>query len=223
LCNGRTAFRDIVRLAPSRASGAKILHALMACGLIEIPGNVPAEPEPDAAAAPTPAPQELEVEPSAPDAEARYVVARASYVRARQLMEARDFFGAIVLLEECVKLAPENPEYHYRLAAALSKNPRWGERTITQFKRALALSPNRQEALRDFAEFLLARNRAAEAREYAARLAEKYSEEPRYAELLARCEQGMGIAQAESSAPVGADRESRSLLGRLFRRGTPEG
>jgi len=231
LCNGSTPLRDIVKLAPSRAVGAKIVHALFACGLIEIPERdpaVPADPPRPSAGpserppAPPAPPQPLAVD-AAPDAEVRYSVARGSYIRARQLMESRDFFGAIVLLEECVRLAPESPEYHYRLACALSKNPRWADRSITQFKKALALSPGRQDTMRDFAEFLLARNRAAEAREYAVLLFDRSPAEPRHAELLGRCEAAMGIARpsAPAAAPVEEeDKSSRSLLGRLFRRNT---
>ena len=229
LCNGRTPMRDIVKLAPSRAGGAKILHALFACGLIEIPEREPVvPPDPPRSSAPSaqrpsepPAAPEPLVVDTAPDAEVRYVVARGSYVRARQLMESRDFFGAIVLLEECVRLAPESPEYHYRLACALSKNPRWGERTIAQFKKALALSPGRQDTMRDFAEFLLSRNRAAEAREYAVVLFDRAPGEPRHAELLGRCEAAMGIPRPSSPAAAPVEEEeksSRSLLGRLFRR-----
>jgi tetratricopeptide (TPR) repeat protein len=223
LCNGSTPLKDIVRLAPSRAVGAKILHALFACGLIEIPDKAPVPPPAAARPASAPvaeaAPLQMKVE-SAPDAEVRYAVARGSYVRARQLMESRDFFGAIVLLEECVRLAPESPEYHYRLACALAKNPRWGERTIAQFKKALALAPGRQDTMRDFAEFLLSRNRAAEAREYAAALLDRAPEEPRHAALLGRCEAAMGIAPPPAPPALIPEptRPSRSLIGRFFRR-----
>jgi len=233
LCNGKTSLRDILKLAPSRPGGAKILHALLACGLIEIPDAAPAPPiseapeTPAAAGTPSPAaPKEIAIEPSAPDAEARYVVARGNYLRARQLMESRDFFGAIVLLEQAVKLAPDNGEYHYRLASALSKNPRWGERTIAQFKKALSFAPSRGDAMRDFAEFLLSRHRASEAREYAVRLFERSPEDPKHADLLRRCEAAMGIAPAAPAAGEGKpdeeEKTSRSLLGRLFRRGTTE-
>jgi tetratricopeptide (TPR) repeat protein len=138
-------------------------------------------------------------------------------------MESRDFFGAIVLLEQCVKLVPDNPEYHYRLASALSRNPRWGERTIAQFKKALSFGPNRPDAMREFAEFLLSRKRAAEAREYAARLFEHAPEEPKHADLLRRCEAAMGIAPPP--AAPGDENEAdemrpKSLLGRFFRRNT---
>jgi tetratricopeptide (TPR) repeat protein len=222
LCNGSTSLKDIVRLAPTRAAGAKILHALLACGLIEIPEHAPPRP---AAARPEPAPapeaalaQQVAVD-SAPDDEVRYAVARGSYVRARQLMDSRDFFGAIVLLEECVRLAPESPEYHYRLACALAKNPRWGERTISQFKKALDLAPGRLDAMRDFAEFLLSRKRTAEAREYASRLFDRAPEEPRHAELLDRCEAAMGIARPPAPASLPEPvKGSRSILGRFFRR-----
>ncbi|HWC65791.1 MAG TPA: tetratricopeptide repeat protein, partial [Thermoanaerobaculia bacterium] len=231
LCNGKTSFRDILKLAPSRASGAKILHALLACGLIEVVEAAPATPEPARAAAAPPPPdpagtsREIPVETTAPDAEARYVVARGSYLKARQLVEQRDWFGAIMLLEQCVRLVPDNAEYHYRLASALAKNPRWGERTIEQFRKALSLTPNRPEALRDFAEFLLSRRRAAEAREHAARLYERYPEEPRHADLLRRCEAAMGIAQMpapEEESAADEEKSSRSLLGRLFRKGSAE-
>jgi len=228
LCNGRTSLRDVLKLAPSRAAGAKILHALLACGLIEIPETPSAigAPEPSAAApppAPAPALREIPIESAAPDAEARFLVARGNYLRARQLMESRDFFGAIVLLEQCVKLVSDNPEYHYRLASALSRNPRWGERTIAQFKKALSLGPNRTDALREFAEFLLARKRPAEAREYASRLFELSPEEPKHADLLRRCEAAMGISPPPDAPGAASGEEAvrpKSLLGRLFRRGT---
>ncbi|HET9794694.1 MAG TPA: DUF4388 domain-containing protein, partial [Thermoanaerobaculia bacterium] len=228
LCNGRTSFRDILKLAPSRAAGAKILHALLACGLIEVaeeaaaPGAASDAVPPSPGEAPVPAPREIPIEPSAPDAEARYVVARGSYLRARQLMEARDFFGAIVLLEQCVKLVPDNPEYHYRLASALSRNPRWGERTIAQFQKALSLAPGRTDAIREFAEFLLARKRPAEARDYAARLFERSPEDPKHADLLRRCEAAMGIAPLPVAEAADDDEEEKpkSLLGRWFRRNT---
>jgi len=226
LCNGSTPLKDIVRLAATRAAGAKILHALLACGLIEIPEHAPPPPAPRPEPAPAPAPEAAAPQPlavdSAPDDAVRHAVARGSYVRARQLMDSRDFFGAIVLLEECVRLAPESPEYHYRLACALAKNPRWGERTIAQFKKALELAPGRLDAMRDFAEFLLSRNRAADAREYAGRLLDQAPEEPRHAELLGRCEAAMGIAQpapVPSPEPV---KSSRSILGRFFRRSEDE-
>ncbi|HWC65857.1 MAG TPA: DUF4388 domain-containing protein, partial [Thermoanaerobaculia bacterium] len=109
LCNGKTSFRDILKLAPSRASGAKILHALLACGLIEIAETASAPPEAERPSAPPPSDpagssREIPVETTAPDAEARYVVARGSYLKARQLIETRDWFGAIMLLEQCVRL-----------------------------------------------------------------------------------------------------------------------
>lgn len=229
LCNGKTSFRDILKLAPSRASGAKILHGLLACGLIEIPEAAPAPPEAEPAEPPASDPtgssREIPVQATAPDAEARHVVARGSYLKARQLIEARDWFGAIMLLEQCARLVPDNAEYHYRLASALAKNPRWGERTIDQFRKALSLTPNRPEALRDFAEFLLSRRRPAEAREHAARLYERYPEEPKHADLLRRCEAAMGIAQMpapEDEATAGEEKSPRSLLGRLFRKGSGE-
>jgi len=128
-----------------------------------------------------------------------------------------------VLLEECVRLAPESPEYHYRLACALGKNPRWGERTIAQFKKALSLAPGRQDAMRDFAEFLLSRNRAAEAREYAVVLIDRSPEDPRHAALLGRCEAAMGIAPPPAPLPVPEPaRPSRSIVSRFFRRGEEE-
>jgi tetratricopeptide (TPR) repeat protein len=199
-------LRDIVRLAPSRERRREDPPRAFRLRAIEIPENAPAPPP--AAARPaassateTPAPpqttpRQINVE-TAPDAEVRYAVARGSYIRARQLMDSRDFFGAIVLFEECVRLAPESPEYHYRLACALSKNPRWGERTITQFKKALALAPGRQDAMRDFAEFLLSRNRAPEAREYAVVLLDRSPEDPRHSALLG-LQAAMGIAPLPS-------------------------
>jgi tetratricopeptide (TPR) repeat protein len=151
------------------------------------------------------------------------MVARGSYIRARQLIDSRDFFGAIVLLEQCVKLVPDNPEYHYRLASALSRNPRWGERTIAQFKKALSLGPNRSDALREFAEFLLARKRPVEAREHAARLFELVPDDPKHSDLLRRCEAAMGVASATApdAAEDGEEERPKSLLGRFFRRHGP--
>jgi hypothetical protein len=79
--------------------------------------------------------------------------------------------------------------------------------------------------MRDFAEFLLSRNRAAEAREYAVVLLDRSPEDPRHGALLGRCEAAMGIAPPPASAPIPAaasEKSSRSILGRFFRRESAE-
>jgi tetratricopeptide (TPR) repeat protein len=220
LCDGKTQLRSILQLAPSRLAAARTLYALVISGLVEltaeairrVPAEIPVEPQAGA----------VWTESVEPDFEVRAQLARSNYLEARKLLERKDYFGAIVLLQESVRLAPDNSEYHFRLAGALARNVSWRGRAAQHYSQALVLDPVRQELMREYAEFLAMGGKYREAQAIAQRLVHRYPGEPRNQELLARCDQG--VLGADELPTVGeSDDESakRSLLSRLWSRRTP--
>ncbi len=75
--------------------------------------------------------------------------------RCPRALEKRDYYGAILLLQESVRLAPKNAEYRYRLAGALSHNKNWRARALEQYREALHIDPLRQSLMIEYAELLL--------------------------------------------------------------------
>jgi tetratricopeptide (TPR) repeat protein len=220
LCDGKTQLRSILQLAPSRLAAARTLYALVISGLVEltaetirvVPAQVPVESQAGA----------VWTEGAEPDIEVRAQLASSNYLEARILLERKDYFGAIVLLQESVRLASDNSEYHFRLAGALARNVSWRGRAAHHYGQALVLDPVRQELMREYAEFLAIGGKYREAQAIAQRLVKRYPGEPRNQELLARCDQG--VLGADELPTVGeSDDESakRSLLSRLWSRRTP--
>ncbi len=155
--------------------------------------------------------------------DAKRAVARANYLEARKLLEIQDYYGAILLLQEAIRLTPENAEYHYRLAGALAKNKHWRERAIQQYKEAARLDPDRKEALQEYCEFLISAGKTEEAAVVAGTLAQRWPGDPQLQELRARFEPGGSEEGAESPRAAGASEtdgpRKPSLLSRLFGRG----
>lgn len=155
--------------------------------------------------------------------DAKRAVARANYLEARKLLEIQDYYGAILLLQEAIRLTPDNAEYHYRLAGALAKNKHWRERAIQQYKDAARLDPDRKEALLEYCEFLVACGRASEAAVVAASLAQRWPGDPQLQDLRMRLAETS--PEAAEEGPAAAERsETRgekkpSFLSRLFGRG----
>ena len=204
LCDGTTRLRDILRLGRSRRETAQTLYTLLACGLIEFaPASALAK-----AAADTPhddvpfleadddAEKEAETEPMAPGERARIAAAEA-----RIWLERGDYYRAIVLLQECVSLFPENGEYHFRLAGALSRNALWRRRAVAQYREALRLEPRREDVMWELTEILLIDEKFRAAYEIAERLVAQHPDKPRNLDLMRRC-RGAVLGDADSATTV---------------------
>jgi len=184
LCDGSMRLRDIARLGPSRRDTLQTLYTLLACGLVEFGPRGESRPADDVPFLPSPASWDA---PAEADPEARDDRARAAFSDALALLSKGNHTGAIVLLQECVRLFPYQVAYRFQLGNALSRNPLWRRRALVQYREALDLDPVREEVLGSFAELLLAEERFAAALEVARRLASHFPKSPRSQEILARC------------------------------------
>ncbi len=218
LCDGKTTLRSILKVAPSRLSAARTLYALWISGLAAFADDPTRTVLPD----PPPAPLQSEVwsGTAPPDPEVRAQLARGNYLESKRLLERKDYYGAIVLLQESVRLAPDNSEYHYRLAGALARNASWRARAGNHYSRALVLDPVRQELMREYAEFLADGGKFREAQVIARRLAQRYPDEPRNQELLKRCEESVAAQPDADNEPEPGDERiaKRSILSRIWTR-----
>jgi len=186
LCDGRTRLRDVLRLGRSRAEAAQTLYTLLACGLIEfVPAQAPGRP--DGALTPGPPPFLPPEADAGFDPSGRDERARAASGEARASLEQGDYYRAIVHLQECVHLFPENSEYRFRLAGALSCNALWRRRALVQYREALRLEPFREEILRELAQLLYIEEKFPAAYEIAERLVTHHPEKPGNRDLLLRC------------------------------------
>jgi tetratricopeptide (TPR) repeat protein len=205
LCDGKTRLRDILRLGHTRAETARTLYTLMACGLIEF---LPAPAPETRAAAP------LDELPFLPPDDAGEDIslspaerARVACADARSCLEHGDFHRAIVHLQNAVHLFPENAEYRFRLAGALSCNPLWRRRALAQYREALRLDPFREDTLRELAQLLFIDEKFPAAYEIAERLVAHHPAKPSNHDLLLRC-RAAALGHAESGSRV--DRMSDS-------------
>lgn len=82
---------------------------------------------------------------AARSAKIRQWTASQNFQRAKELIEAHDFFPAIQMLSEAVHFAPRNAEYRYRLGLVLLKNRLRRESAIEHLKEAARLDPARAE------------------------------------------------------------------------------
>ena len=74
-------------------------------------------------------------------------IAEQNYFRARELSTAGDYYGAIVLLKQAVEFAPDHADAWYLLASCQERNPKWRRDAAESYQRALALDPNKADAL----------------------------------------------------------------------------
>jgi Tfp pilus assembly protein PilF len=201
LCDGTTRLRDILRLGRSRAEASQTLYTLLACGLIEfIPDSDRARP------AAGEAPDDLPFLPPADehDTSSPEERARADCAEARSCFEQGDFYRAIVLLQDAVHLFPENAEYRFRLAGALSCNPLWRRRALAHYREALRIEPFREDLLWELAQLLLAEGKFRAAHEIAERLVAHHPDRPSNRDLLLRCRAAV-LGQADPAAPIDRD------------------
>jgi curved DNA-binding protein CbpA len=113
------------------------------------------------------APTELAVEPASP--QARLEVAAESFVRARQLIEEKDFFPAVEMLREAIHFVPDNAEYRHVLGQVELQNANWVDRGLENLMEAARLEPKKQQYLRDAARALHLHGRHEEALLFARR------------------------------------------------------
>ena len=207
LCDGKTRLRDLLRLGGSREDAAQTLYTLLAAGLIalspELPPGPPHEPWDTS---PLLLPIDLSGAHGRPDDAVRQRQARIAYLEANACLERDDRYGAVVLLQDCIRIAPENSEYHFRLAGALAFNRLWRQRALDQYREAFRLDPLREELMIEFGELLFVCREYGEAREIARSLADRYPSK-RNRELLSRCEgaldQSGGATGFEASGSAG--------------------
>jgi tetratricopeptide (TPR) repeat protein len=74
-------------------------------------------------------------------------IAEQNYSKARELSTAGDYYGAIVLLKQAVEFAPDHADAWYLLASCQERNPKWRRDAAESYQRALALDPNKVDAL----------------------------------------------------------------------------
>lgn len=103
------------------------------------------------------------------DPEARRQLAAKNYSYAMELIEVKDYFPAVELLQQAVRFAPDKPEYRFRLGEVELKNSKWVERGLENLKEATRLAPSRADFQRDTARALLSHGRKREAEPYARR------------------------------------------------------
>jgi curved DNA-binding protein CbpA len=147
------------------------------------------------------------------DVEARRQLAAKNYTYAMKLIDAKDYFPAIELLQEAARFAPDKPEYRFRLGEVEMKNAKWVERGLENLKEAARLAPDRADFQRDTARALLSHGRRREAEPYARRACEI---EPG-AESNALLQEIAGRATQESAPPPSETRGG--FLSRLLKKG----
>jgi tetratricopeptide (TPR) repeat protein len=69
-------------------------------------------------------------------------MARQNFSRAQELSAAGDYYGAILLLKQAVKYAPDYAEAWHLLGACQERNPKWRRDSAESFQRSLSLDPN---------------------------------------------------------------------------------
>jgi curved DNA-binding protein CbpA len=114
------------------------------------------------------APVDLDVEPTR-DPQARVDQAFESFVRARQLIEEKDFFPAVEMLREAIHFVPDNAEYRFTLAQVELQNANWVDRGLENLMEAARLEPKKLMYLREAARALHLHGRHEEALLFARR------------------------------------------------------
>jgi len=146
----------------------------------------------------------------APSAKIRQWTASQNYQKAKQLIEAKDFFPAIQMLIEAVHFVPDSPEYRYVLGVALLRNPLWRDAALGHLEEAARLDPSRADIQATLAKAYLEQSSLEKALSCARMALNLASDKGPYRELERRVEEALQLAEAE---------RKRGLLGRVFRKG----
>lgn len=79
-------------------------------------------------------------------------IAEQNYVKAKELAGTGDYYGAILLLKQAVRFAPDHALAWHLLAACQERNPRWRREAVESYQMALSIDPNLIEALLSLGE-----------------------------------------------------------------------
>ena len=135
------------------------------------------------------------------DASLRRESAISSYRRARELIQDRDYYPAVKMLEQAVRWAPEVAEYRFLLGQTQRRNPMWKDRAIENLREAARLDPSRADVSAALAETLLDRRIIDEAAPLVDRAEAGPAGAESYADLRARLEK-LRAAAPPSEPPI---------------------
>ena len=74
-------------------------------------------------------------------------IAEQNYQKAQELTNQGDYYGAIVLLKQCVHFVPDHADAWALLGACQERNPRWRRDAAESFQMALSIDPNNIDAM----------------------------------------------------------------------------
>jgi tetratricopeptide (TPR) repeat protein len=74
-------------------------------------------------------------------------VANQNYLKAQELTNQGDYYGAILLLRQTVHFVPDHADAWALLGACQERNPRWRRDATESFQMALSINPNDVEAM----------------------------------------------------------------------------
>ena len=74
-------------------------------------------------------------------------IAEQNFVKAQELANQGDYYGAIVLLKQCVHFVPDHADAWALLGACQERNPRWRRDAAESFQMAHSIDPNNIDAM----------------------------------------------------------------------------
>jgi len=74
-------------------------------------------------------------------------LAEQNYMKAQELTNQGDYYGAIVLLKQCVHFVPDHADAWALLGACQERNPRWRRDAAESYQMALSIDPNNVDAM----------------------------------------------------------------------------
>lgn len=79
-------------------------------------------------------------------------IAEQNYLKAKDLAANGDYYGAIVLLKQAVRFAPDHALAWQLLGACQERNPRWRRDAVESYQMALSIDPNLVDAMLSLGE-----------------------------------------------------------------------
>jgi tetratricopeptide (TPR) repeat protein len=74
-------------------------------------------------------------------------IAEQNFSRAKELAIEGDYYGAIILLKQSVKFAPDHAEAWFLLGSCQDRNPKWRREAAESMQHALSIDPNHVDAM----------------------------------------------------------------------------